>query len=388
MGTELSAGVKHKFTEDTATATEVLEMGTEEFIEYLRTCVGGFSDHSLDIIHKEELDPKALLCLGIDPKIYAKMGMTWGMAGKLTHFIKQLPSLDPQKLISTMDGTEKFREHFQLIQNETPDISVLSNPLSLSKLPYPYLGTHTPNDRFQWDQHPEHENGATNGYKEMYITGTLGWGKSHLICALVCYLMQQGKRVLYAPDARWLVGASFEYLRDSFRLAFADDNQTLSELAQCSKMEDLEGLAQKIAGRGITMYVFLDQANALDEVSAGRVTKAEREHLCSSLSHLTYSHFFIQCVSGNFKMPDLALLVQEQVAKIQMNGGLTAKEMQAWWGRIDNKLLPPADVRKNLENLTGRNALLLRGVEEVIHGGSRGSHVPEAHDHGKQSKLR
>ncbi|KAF8448389.1 hypothetical protein BDZ91DRAFT_812632 [Kalaharituber pfeilii] len=134
--------------------------------------------------------------------------------------------------------------------------------------------------------------------------------------------MQQGKRVLYAPDARWLVRASFEYLRDSFRLAFADDNQTLSELEQCSKMQDLEGLAQKIAGRAITI------------------------------------------VSGNFKMADLALLVQEQVAKIQMNGGLTA--------------LMSAKTFKSYEADAAGNG---GGNSSTASAGVR---VPEAYDYAKQ----
>ncbi|KAF8448388.1 hypothetical protein BDZ91DRAFT_113999 [Kalaharituber pfeilii] len=37
-------------------------------------------------------------------------------------------------------------------QERNTDISVLSITPSISKYPYPYLGTHTPNDRFQWDR--------------------------------------------------------------------------------------------------------------------------------------------------------------------------------------------------------------------------------------------
>lgn len=169
---------------------------------------------------------------------------------------------------------------------------------------------------------------GSTGYKEMYITGSLGWGKSHLVCALVCSLMRLNKRVLYAPDARWLTCDSFQYLRDSFELAFADDAETLKDLDDCTTMQHLEKLAQNLAKRGVTMYIFVDQANALETESPGRSSGTIRTELSDSLNRLTFSHILIQSASGNYQRADAACLTQEQVDKVYMNGGCTEVNFQ------------------------------------------------------------
>jgi hypothetical protein len=52
-----------------------------------------------------------------------------------------------------------------------------------------------------------------SGRKELYIQGTMGYGTSHLIWALVCYLMKLGERVIYVPDCKSLTADPFKYER-------------------------------------------------------------------------------------------------------------------------------------------------------------------------------
>jgi len=161
------------------------------------------------------------------------------------------------------------------------------------------------------------------GYQELYINGSLGWGKSHLVGALVCYLMKLGKRVVYAPDAQWLNGACFQYVRDCARLTFADDAEIRGILGKCQDLQDLKNFAGYVAESGITMYIFLDQANALEDQSAGRTPASVRREAAVFLGSLSYSHLLIQCANGNVGMADVARLAQENVLKMYMNGGLT-----------------------------------------------------------------
>lgn len=242
-------------------------------------------------------------------------------------------------MIKPSDTMRKYQEHLERIKQSNCTPKSMCNPNKSLKMPYPYLGPNRPQDRFIWhndgtflyhgrkafavvlDRVKAMKISGGNGYKELYIQGTMGYGKSHLICALVCYLIKSGEYVIYAPDCKSLTADPFKYLRDSFRLAFADSPEVVQMLGGCLGMQDLEALAERIAELGIRMYVFIDQANALDAGSGGRTSSKSREKLMESLSRMTYSHFFIQSASANFEMAAQARFTQEQVDKLELYGG-------------------------------------------------------------------
>ncbi|RPB17975.1 hypothetical protein L211DRAFT_799136 [Terfezia boudieri ATCC MYA-4762] len=274
----------------------------------------------------------------------------------------------------------RFHILLMKIKEETPDATELSNPRESFSLPFPFCGSRRPTDRFSWDREGRFlyygrevfENVLSKvmklgeyGYQELYISGSLGCGKSYLLGVLVCYLMKIGKRVVYAPDARWLDEECFRYLQDCLYLTFADDSQILQVLEKCQDLQDLQIFANDVAESGITMYIFLDQANALDDESTGRAPASVRAEVSLFLARFSYKHFLIQSASGNFKMADLARLAQENVAK--MNGGLTEKEMAVWWeGTKVEKHVWSASFKESLEELTGRNPVLLHAAAAVI----------------------
>jgi len=41
--------------------------------------------------------------------------------------------------------------------------------------------------------------------ESLYVYGTSGPGKSHLLAALVCHLIREGKRIFYVPDCSRLL---------------------------------------------------------------------------------------------------------------------------------------------------------------------------------------
>ncbi|KAF8534357.1 hypothetical protein BDD12DRAFT_896092 [Trichophaea hybrida] len=220
----------------------------------------------------------------------------------------------------------------------------------------------------------------------------MGYGKSHLICALVCYLMKIGERVIYAPDCKSLIADPFKYMRDAFRLAFADSPQIVQMLNECLDMDALERLAEKIAEFGITMFVFIDQADALQAGSGGRMSSDARAKLVESLSRLSYSHFFIQSASASFEMAAKALFTHEQVDKLELYGGYDEEEMYIWWKRTLPLFLRfGSRFREALEDLSGRNPLLLHGVEKAVreykkHQKSKEDEVTENQNDKEQSE--
>ena len=315
---------------------------------------------SANILRSQGCNAEALLYLGRNVETYTRMGFQLGQAARLCVLIRKWQKWAEEMDHETVEGSKqkatgnsedtmwarpvgvgretRFLELFRKIKEETPDAARLSNPRERFSLPFPFCGSRRPTDRFSWD----HEGRflyygrevfgdvlskvmglGEYGYQELYISGSLGWGKSYLLGALVCHLMGLGKRVVYAPDARWLNGDCFRYLQDCLNLTFADDIQTLESLGRCQDLPDLQIFANDVAESGTTMYIFLDQANALDEESAGRAPPPIRGEVSLFLARFSYKHLLIQSASGNFKMADLARLAQENVAKMYLNGGLT-----------------------------------------------------------------
>ena len=60
-------------------------------------------------------------------------------------------------------------------------------------------------------------------YTSLWLYGTQGYGKSHLLAALVCYLAAQDERVVYIPDCRSLLDDPVEYVKTAMLFAWADD---------------------------------------------------------------------------------------------------------------------------------------------------------------------
>ncbi|KAF8430307.1 hypothetical protein EV426DRAFT_13255 [Tirmania nivea] len=408
--------LKRRRVEGTSVTTEeILAMDTTSLISWL-TETKVMNPASANIIRSQGLDAPAMLYLGRNVETYVNMGFQLGQAARLCVLIRKWQQQENEINPVGMDEPDyetpekgkqkekhkdnirpmevvvgrKTRFHVLLkqIKEQTLDATELSNPKEGFSLPFPFCGSRRPTDRFSWDQggrflyygREVFEDVLSKvmelgeyGYQELYISGSLGWGKSYLLGALVCYLMKIGKRVVYAPDARWLNGECFRYLQDCLHLTFADDSHILQVLRRCQDLQDLQIFANDVAESGITLYIFLDQANALDDESAGRAPAPVRAKVSLFLARFSYKHILIQSASGNFKMADLARLAQENVAKIYMNGGLTEKEMAVWWERIKmEKHTWSAGFKESLEELTGRNPVLLHAAAAVIKGEALG----------------
>jgi ABC-type cobalamin transport system ATPase subunit len=57
-----------------------------------------------------------------------------------------------------------------------------------------------------------------SSFRRLYVSGPMGHGKSHLLAALVCFLIKEGKCVIYIPDCAALVMKPIVTLRAALLL--------------------------------------------------------------------------------------------------------------------------------------------------------------------------
>jgi hypothetical protein len=103
------------------------------------------------------------------------------------------------------------------------------------------------------------------GPSELYVHGTMGYGKSHILAALACLLRRRGRRIVYMPDCRWMLSDAVLYIKSALLCAFSDplsstERDTIRDLSSYDEILDFcDGLQEN------RLCFIVDQINALDE---------------------------------------------------------------------------------------------------------------------------
>ena len=159
---------------------------------------------------------------------------------------------------------------------EATDTSTLSNPAVMHQLPFPSLSRALPVDRFEFNNRKFTYMGRelfTKVESEIMnneipaptinVYGTKGYGKSHVIAAVVVKLMQDStRRVVFLPQARDLAKSPAPYLKQALLLAFARDEDKLLEIAELRQVSELIDWASKEK-----FIVVVDQMNSIEDDS-------------------------------------------------------------------------------------------------------------------------
>jgi len=112
----------------------------------------------------------------------------------------------------------------------------LRDPAIQTKLPFPSVWPHLP-ERFKctgddnnWDYTGREKFPtllkavqtleSSPEWRGCWLYGTIGYGKSHLLAALVCYLIATGRRVVYLPDCRECTWDPCAYVRAAMLFAW------------------------------------------------------------------------------------------------------------------------------------------------------------------------
>jgi len=152
-------------------------------------------------------------------------------------------------------------------------VALLSDPERQHDLPFPitYMGT---SSRFAVSQGVWRYVGREKfpellrqlefvrkeiSYNELWVYGTRGYGKSHLLAALVCYLSALGECVIYIPDCRNWLRNPVAYFKAAMLFAFTDK----AAQDRILTLETTKGI-NDFLGRYEHVHFVIDQMNALN----------------------------------------------------------------------------------------------------------------------------
>ncbi|CAB5198873.1 unnamed protein product [Rhizophagus irregularis] len=258
------------------------------------------------------------------------------------------------------------------IMKISDDPKVYSNPENLLPLPFPFLGERKPverfsikNKRFLYMGRKAFDNVLNTinefkyeeGYMDCFIYGTIGYGKSHILATIVCFLLRTGKRVVYLPDCRELARDPEYYIKSALFLTYANDSAKMSEIHSCVTLDEIEEFCKE---ESEPLYIVVDQMNALDGHNNTEIDETTKQRIVGFLGRIATKHYYIKSSSANNISALHLKLKQTNEKKIELYEGFDKDEMLQWWIR-NNSNLPSMDEerKRKIEYITGRNPLFL-----------------------------
>jgi len=186
-------------------------------------------------------------------------------------------------------------------------VDKLSDPAFGGVFPFPFIGFAVPNrfkaadgnwqymgrTKFKELLQKVEDVRVSKVYNTTWLYGTPGYGKSHLLAALVCYLAAQDVRVVYIPDCGELLEDFIEYVRAAMLFAWADDITTQEEIMALKTEKDIGRFFKGFMGQQSVTFV-VDQMNALN------ASTDEAQHGRRWLNHFMYSHKSVISSSANY----------------------------------------------------------------------------------------
>ena len=242
------------------------------------------------------------------------------------HILQKIKTLD-RTVVPCFNGDIPF----------TNAVAQLSDPAFCSELPFPFVGV-VPT-RFKVDPNNVEKNWSYMGREKftklvedfetmrkspnhtaLWVYGTRGYGKSHLLATFVCYLASQGKRVVYIPDCRECAKDSVEYFQIAMLFAWADDKNMQNEIMALSSMKEIYMFLRD--HRDAILVV--DQMNGLEILhEEPSKLKEKKGELVDYLERIRASHKSVLSTSANNITYRVMQQKQTSEAKMRLYGGLT-----------------------------------------------------------------
>jgi hypothetical protein len=219
----------------------------------------------------------------------------------------------------------------------------LSNPTFETKLPFPFVG-HVVPSRFHLDGKGDEENWFYIGREKftelldkfehlindrrcttLTLYGTRGYGKSHLLAALVCYLAARGERVVYIPDCRNFIENPVDDMISAMLFAWADDESKQQKIMALDTQDDIY---QFFRSQKNIIFV-ADQTNSFeDEEGDNGETKKEKAEVHRWLRRCRARHKAILSSSANNHLILSGALRQSNTEIMYVYGGLAAVNLK------------------------------------------------------------
>lgn len=227
-----------------------------------------------------------------------------------------------------------------LARIDAADVSGLDDPSKWSTLPFPCISD-SPIDRFTFNDAGDFrfmgrvslptiyaEIEKVSMTKKVNIYGTKGYGKSHIIAAIVARMMKDNRNpVVFLPHAGDLAATPVTYLQGALALAFARNAESLDQIARCDSVDQLFCVV-----KGLPSFVLVvDQMNSLEELSS--LDKDAKPRAIEIINRLQDTIKCIVCVKG-FSANNRTMIQQEETQRSERDlvyfGGFTSDEYDAW----------------------------------------------------------
>lgn len=209
----------------------------------------------------------------------------------------------------------------------------------MTDFPFPFTGDQLPVDRFDFSDEFRFEYmgreafsdlwgtvtklKVRQSYSRLYIQGTIGYGKSHILAVLAGLLSRKGKRVVYLPDCRELLRNTVRYMQTALLCAFADpaSSGVRDEIRALKSPEEVISFCEQHR----STYFIIDQMNALDLEDANwdRVGNDRKGVAQKFLDELTYGQYRITSASASYKTAVHMSKDQTGDRKLALMGGMS-----------------------------------------------------------------
>jgi hypothetical protein len=265
-------------------------------------------------------------------------------ANPLSRAVDQLSSEVDEADDDPLERVERTRKRRTSISQlpdavPLPDAAVqLSSPASHIKLPFPFVGRDFP-ERFNYDgDHQYWDYMGREKFTELLhavkvlettfwqgylFYGTIGYGKSHLLAALACYLITAGKRVIYIPDCRACAWSPVPYFRAAMLLAWGgpDDNVIRESI---KALDTMEAIAEFFREQSNILFL-VDQVNILEKDPSGTdgLSDDRKSVILQWIMECVAGHKYIFSASANNKNRGLTEEKQTNTRPLLVYGGFT-----------------------------------------------------------------
>jgi len=155
------------------------------------------------------------------------------------------------------------------------------------------------------------------GSENLYLYGTSGSGKSHLLAALAYHLVREGKRVFYIPDCYNLLLDSLRTMWDACHFAYYDSPKfgTIRDADNVNTLIGFLALDEDV-------YIIVDQVNVLEFTENDPIREIKVQVL-KWLNALRFRHRYIFSASANERSTREAYKKQHGISVIPTFGGMS-----------------------------------------------------------------
>jgi hypothetical protein len=154
----------------------------------------------------------------------------------------------------------------------------------------------------------------------------MGYGKSHLLAALVCLLIKEGKRVVYIPDCGALVMKPILTLRAALFPVFYGEPKIIEKIMAADGVTQFIRIIQDYENG--SLYFVIDQGNALD------MTTNRQAELRDYLREMCKNQHAVYSAGGNYLEGIMNDTRQRQELRIPLFGGLSEAEQVTYWKHL------------------------------------------------------